>query len=45
MIEKSNYCIDVMKNYLNNELVMTKKMMKILRTLQNIEFVIMFMLK
>ena len=45
MIEKSNYCSDVMKNYFNKELIMTKKMMEILRTLLNVEFVIMFMLK
>ena len=33
IIEESKYCSDVMKKHFNKELVMTKKIMKILRTL------------
>ena len=44
MIEESKYCSDVMKEYFNKEIVMTKKMMKILRTLLNDNDVIMIML-
>ena len=32
MIEESKYCSDVTKKYFNKELVMLKKIMKILRT-------------
>ena len=44
MTEDSKYCIDAMKEHFNKELVITKKMMKLLRTLLNVRFVIIFML-
>ena len=44
MIEESNCCREVMKKYFNKELMMTKKIMKILRTLLNVGFVIVLML-
>ena len=45
MIEESKYCTDIMKNHLK-ELVMTKKsIMKILKILVNVGFVIMFKMK
>ena len=46
MIEESKYCTDIMKNHFNKELVMTKKnIMKILKILVNVGFVIMFKMK
>ena len=44
MIEESKYCSDVMKKSFNKKLVMTKKTMKILKTLLNITFAAMIML-
>ena len=45
MIEESKYCIDIVKE-ISKEIVMTKKMMKILKTPQNvIMFKLMVMLK
>ena len=41
VIEESKYCNDVMKKYFNKELVMTKNIMKILRTLLNVGSVAM----
>ena len=41
MIEESKYCNDVMKKYFNEELVMTKNIMKISRTLLNVGSVTM----
>ena len=46
MIEESKYCTDIMKNHFKKELVMTKKsIMKILKILVNVGFVIMFKMK
>ena len=45
MIEGSKYCTDMIKKHFNKELVMTKKMMKILKTLLNVQFVLTFMLR
>ena len=46
MIEESKYCTDIMKNHFNKELVITKKnIMKILKILVNVGFVIMFKMK
>ena len=45
MIEESKYCIDIVKE-ISKEIVMTKKLMKILKTPQNvIMFKLMVMLK
>ena len=44
MIEESKYCTDIRKKDFNRELVMTKMIMKILKTLRSVGFVIMFML-
>ena len=44
MIKESKCCRDVIKKYFNKELMMTKKMMKILRTLLNVGSVAMIML-
>ena len=44
MIEESKYCSNVMEKHFNKKLVMTKKTMKILRTLLNIRSVIMIIL-
>ena len=44
MIEESKYCSDVMKKHFNKELLMTRKTMKILRTLLNVGSVIMIIL-
>ena len=44
MLGEKKYCIGVMKKLFLKEPVMTKKMMKILRTLINVGFVIMIML-
>ena len=44
MIKESKYCSDVMRKHFNEELVMTKKRMKILRTLLNVGSVIMIIL-
>ena len=45
MIEESKYCIDIIKK-ISKEIVMTKKMMKILETPPNvIMFMLMVMLK
>ena len=38
------HCTDAKKEYFNKELVITKIMMKILKTLVNVEFVMNFML-
>ena len=44
MVQESKYYGDVMKKRFNKELLMTKKMLKILRTLLNVGFVVMLML-
>ena len=44
MTEESKYCTDIRKKDFNRELVMTKMIMKILKTLRSVGFVIMFML-
>ena len=44
MIEESKYCSDVMKKHFNKELLMTRKTMKVLRTLLNVGSVIMIIL-
>ena len=44
MIQESEHCNEVMKKHFNKELVMTKRMMKILRTLLNVGSVIIPML-
>ena len=44
-MEKIRYCTDIMKQHFNKDLVVTKKTIKILKTLLNVGFVIMFMLK
>ena len=43
-IEESKYCSYVMNKHFNRELVMTKKIMKILLALLNVGCVIMFIL-
>ena len=45
MVEETKFCTDIMKKYFNKELMMTKEMMKISKTLVNVGFVIMFMFK
>ena len=45
MIKESKYGTHIMKKNYNKELVMTKKDQKILKTLLNVEFFIIFMLK
>ena len=42
-IKESKYCKDAMKKHFNKELVMTKKVMKIWRTLLNVRFLLMIM--
>ena len=44
MIKGKKYCSDVMKKHCNKELVGIRKIMKILRTLLNVGFVIMITL-
>ena len=44
MIEENKYCSEVMRKRFNKELVMTKKTMKILRTLLNAGSLTMIML-
>ena len=44
MLEESKYCSDVMKKHFDKHLVMTKNMMKILKTLLNDGYVITIML-
>ena len=44
MIEESTCCRDVVKKHFNKELMMTKQMMKILRTLLNVGSVAMIIL-
>ena len=43
MIEERKFCTDIMKKHFNKKLAMT--MVKIFKTLINVEFVVMFMLK
>ena len=45
MTEETKYCSEVMKKYFNKEFVMTKEVMMILKTLLNIGFVIILILK
>ena len=45
MIEESKYCTDIMKKHFSKELLTTKKIVKILRNLLNVGFVVMIMLK
>ena len=45
MIEESKNCRDAMKENFNKDLAMTKRIMKILRTVLNVGFVIMLTLK
>ena len=45
MIEESKYCTDIMKKHFSKELLITKKIMKILRNLLNAGFAVMIMLK
>ena len=40
MIEESKYCIEVMTKHFNEELLITKNIMKILRTLLNVGFLV-----
>ena len=44
MIEESKYCSHLMKKHFNKELVMTKKVMKMLRTRLNVGSGIMIIL-
>ena len=44
-MEESKYCADIMKNHFNKELLMTEKIMKILKSMLNFGFVMMIMLK
>ena len=44
-MEESKYCTDIMKNHFNKEILMTKKIMKILKSMLNFGFVMMIMLK
>ena len=44
MIKESKYCSQVMKKHFNKDLVMTKKIKSILRTLLNVRSVIILML-
>ena len=45
MTEEGKYCSEVIKKYFNKELVMTKEVMMILKTLLDIGFVIILILK
>ena len=45
VIEENKYCTGIMKKQFNKELVRTKKIVKILRTLLNVELMMMIMLK
>ena len=45
MTEEAKYCSEVMKKYFNKEFVMIKEVMMILKTLLNIGFVIILILK
>ena len=44
MIKESKYCSDLMKKHFTKELVMTVKMLQILRNLRNVGFKVMVML-